>query len=160
MALVKPLVIVNGFIQQLSSSDTLDANVSEVDVIGLSNNQGSAIVICSPVYISGAGQIKLGQANATGTIQLVGLAKDPSIANAANGFVQTDGSFAATTAQWDVVTGQTGGLTPGAVYFLSAATAGRLTTVAPNTVGQFVVRVGLAISTTQMDITIQPPIGL
>jgi hypothetical protein len=50
------------------------------------------------------------------------------------------------------VTGQVGGLTPNSTYYLSAATAGALTTTAPSTAGQFVYRVGKAISTTQMDI--------
>lgn len=160
MALIKPLVIINGLVQQLSAADTLDAAVSEVDVVALTNNQGAAVVIGTPVYSNAAGQFRSGQANASGTIQLIGLAKDVSTAIAASGLVQTDGILVGTTVQWDAITGQTGGLTAGSPYYLSAATAGRLTVTAPSTIGQFVVRVGLALSSTQLDISIQPPIGL
>ncbi|MDX2215297.1 MAG: hypothetical protein SFY66_18680 [Oculatellaceae cyanobacterium bins.114] len=160
MALIKPLVIINGLVQQLSAADTLDAAVSEVDVVSLTNNQGTAVVIGTPVYSNATGQYRSAQANASGTVQVIGLAKDVSVANAASGLVQTDGVMVATTTQWDAITGQTGGLTAGSPYFLSASTAGRLTVTAPSTVGQFVVRVGIALSATQMDITVQPPIGL
>lgn len=44
----------------------------------------------------------------------------------------------------------TTGLTQGAVYYLSAATGGAITATAPSTTGQFVQRVGVALSTTQL----------
>lgn len=37
-----------------------------------------------------------------------------------------------------------GGLTPGAIYYLSATTAGAITTTAPSTAGQYVVVIGKA----------------
>jgi hypothetical protein len=160
MAARKPLVINAGQIEQLQAGDTLDASVSEVDVVSKTNDNASPIVIGSPVYQKADGDVDLGRANAQGTVQLLGLVKDASIAAAASGIIQTDGILAATTGQWDTVTGGTGGLTPGSPYYLDAATAGKLTLTAPTSVGQFVVRVGLATSTTEMDISITPPIKL
>jgi hypothetical protein len=85
---------------------------------------------------------------------------DISIATTASGNILVDGVLTATTAQWDAVAGTTGGLTPGTVYFLGAATAGTLTSTAPSTTGQFVVRVGRAISSTKLDLMIMAPIKL
>jgi len=149
-----------GQIEQLQSGDTLDAAVSEVDVVSLTNNNASPIVIGAPVYTDVASGVDLAQADASATIEVLGLVQAVSIAAAASGFIQTDGVLAATTTQWDAVAGTTGGLTPGAIYYLSEATPGILTETAPTTGGQFVVRVGKAISTTEMEISISQPIKL
>lgn len=156
----RPLVIINGVIQQLPAIDTLDAPVSEVDLVNMSNGSAAAMVIGSPVYVSAPNAVLLARANASGTTETLGLIREASVAAAAAGAVQTDGILTATTAQWDAVTGQTGGLTSGSVYFLSATTAGRLTVTAPTAVGEFVARVGRAISTTALDISVAPPILL
>ncbi len=160
MALRKPLVIVDGRIRQIAASDTVDAQISEVDVVNQQNNNAGAIVIGSPVYNDGAGTVDLALADAAATVEVLGLVKDVTIAAAASGAIQTDGIMAATTAQWDVITGDTGGLTAGSVYYLDPSTAGKLTKTAPTAVGDFVVRTGKAISTTEMEITILQPIEL
>lgn len=160
MAARKPLVIINGQVQQLPAGDTLNAAASEVDVVSLVNASGSAAAICTPVYVSASGSFSLARANAAGTMEAIGLVRDASIANTTAGSIQTDGVLTATTGQWDAITGQTGGLTFGAVYFLSATTAGQLTSTAPSTSGQYVLRVGKALSTTDLDISILAPIGL
>jgi hypothetical protein len=160
MAARKPLVIINGVVQQLPAGDTLNAAANEVDVITLTNASGGAAPIGTPVYISAGGSFALAKADASGTVEAIALVRDTSIANAASGSVQSDGLLTATTAQWDAITGQTGGLTPGAVYYLGAATAGKLTATAPTTSGQYVLRMGRAVSTTDFDIDIQTPILL
>ena len=160
MALRKPLVIISGQVQQLSSGDTLDASAAEVDVVVLTNGNASAIVIGSPVYSDAAGSVDLAQADASGTVEVLGFVKDTSISASASGSIQTDGILAATTAQWDIVTGDTGGLVAGTVYYLDPTTAGNLTVTAPTTTSQYVVRVGKAISTTEMEISIEAPILL
>jgi len=160
MSARKPLVIVNGQIQQLQAGDTLDASASEVDVVQKTNGNASPIVICTPVYVKSDGTVDKAKADAPGTVQVLGLVKDVSIDAAAAGSIQTDGVLTATTGQWDAVAGTTGGLTPGTVYYLDPATAGKLTSTAPTTAGQFVVRVGLALSTTELDISTSPPIKL
>jgi hypothetical protein len=160
MAARKPLVINGGQIEQLQAGDTLDASVTEVDVVSETNDNASPITVGMAVYAKSDGDVDLARANAQGTVQVEGLVADASIAAAAAGFIQTDGVLVAATGDWDAVTGGSGGLTPGSAYYLSAATAGLLTTTAPSSAGQFVVRIGLAISATEMDISITPPIKL
>lgn len=156
MALRKPLVIVAGQIQQIQSGDVLDSAVSgEVDVVSLENDTGAAaLVIGAPVYVKSAGKVDNAQADAVATVEVLGLVAVATIAYQASGNIQTDGVLTATTGQWDAITGETGGLTSGSVYYLDPDTAGKLTLTAPTTDGDFVVRVGKAVSTTVMEITI------
>ena len=56
---------------------------------------------------------------------------------------------------WDGVTGQTGGLTTGANYYLSAATPGKMTTVAPSSAGDFIFLLGVARDPTTMILNFQ-----
>lgn len=161
MTLRSPLVLVDGRVSQIPAGDTLSAVVSEVDAFNLTNGNAAAAAICTPVYLNGvADTFNLARADASGTADVFALVSATSIAAAASGAVQTDGFFTATTAQWDAITGQTGGLTPGAAYFLSAATAGRLTTTAPTATGQFVCYVGRAISGTVFEISLDRAIAL
>ena len=160
MAARKPLVLVDGKIQQLQAGDTLDASANEVDVVAAINGNAGSIVIGSPVYPDATGSVDLAKADASGTVEVLGFVKDVSIGAASSGSIQTDGILSATTGQWDAVTGETGGLVAGTVYYLDPATAGNLTLTAPSTVSQYVVRVGQGISTTEMEITIEPPILL
>lgn len=153
-------MLISGKFGQIQAGDTLDAAVSEVDVLSKVNGEVGAIVIGNAVYVFSATDVKLARANAAGTSEVLGLVKDVSVASSASGFIQTDGVLPATTGQWDAVTGQSGGLTMGSPYYLDAATAGKLTVTAPTTVGQLVVRIGLALSSTELEISIQPPILL
>jgi len=160
MAARKPLVMVNGRIRQLQSSDTLDAVVSEVDVISQTNGNAGAIVIGTPVYTTVADTVDKAKADAYATSEVLGLVKDASVAAGQPGMIQTDGVLTATTGQWDAITGQVGGLTTGAIYFLSPTTAGHLTSTAPSATGQLVARVGKALSPTELEITIEQPVEL
>lgn len=156
MALRKPIVMVSGQLQQLQAGDTLDAPQAGGDQIILTNDEASPVVIGAPVYNDANDGFKKAQANAAATKNVIGLvAKAPSITNATTGPVQTNGVLTATTTQWDAVTGDTGGLVVNSIYFLDPATAGKLTKTAPTTVGQYVVIVGTAISTTELQINIQ-----
>lgn len=161
MALRKPIVIVDGQMQQLQSGDTLDASVTEQEIITLTNDESAdALVIGTPVYIDSASGCKKAKADASGTKDVIALTKSTSIAAAASGAFVTDGVLTATTTQWDAVAGTTGGLTPNAKYYLSAATAGLLTATAPSTGGQYVAEIGRAISTTDLKVDIKPTILL
>ena len=160
MSLRKPLVIVDGRICQIASGDTLDAQVIEIDVVNQQNNNAGSIVIGAPVYNDGAGTVDLAQADASATVEVLGLVKNAFISAAASGAIQTDGVIAATTGQWDTITGDSGGLTAGSVYYLDPDTAGKITKTAPTATGDFVVRLGKAISTTEFEITILQPIEL
>lgn len=117
-------------------------------IIAEINAQGSTINKCQVVYASAAGSIALARADVLTTAKMIGLVFDTTIANTASGNIITDGSLTATTTQWDAVTGGTGGLTTGSIYYLSTATAGALTTTAPTT--GYLVPVGIGLSTTVM----------
>lgn len=160
MALRKPLVIIAGQVQQIPDGDTLNASVSEVDVVSKTNANAGTIEIGMPVYVKSDGEIDLARANASGTTKVLGLVKDATILTTEAGLIQTDGVLVASTGEWDAVTGESGGLTEGVIYYLSASAAGELTTTAPSAGTQFVAPVGLAISTTEMEINIFPTVLL
>lgn len=146
-----PLVLVAGQIQQLQSGDTLNIpSITAGNVISQTNDEAGAIVIGAPVYNDANDGVKKAKADASGTKDVIGLVRDSSITNGVAGSIQTDGTLTATTGQWDAVFGTTGGLTKGTRYYLSAATAGLGTVTAPSTVGQYVVELGIAISTTEL----------
>lgn len=148
MALRKPLVLVSGQVQQLQSGDTLDAVVSETEGQVYTNGDAGNHVIGEAVYLSAADTVRKAQANAAGTARAVAIAT-ATIVNATTGTYQTSGSLGGLT-----------GLTAGAVYYLSAATPGAITVTAPSTLGQYVVEIGVATSTTELLIDIKPPILL
>lgn len=161
MSLLKPLVISSsGQVQRLQSGDTLDAPQSGGDVIVLTNDDVGANVIGAPVYMDAADGFKAARANASGTTKAIGLVAAASIASAGTGPVMVNGVLTATTAQWDAAFGTTGGLTFGTIYYLSDATAGKGTVTAPTATGSYVVRLGVALSTTELMISIQPAILL
>ena len=143
--------MVNGLIQQIQAGDTLLAAVSEVDTIPVTNGESSAITIGMPVYISAADTVKKAKADASGTMDVIGLVTSASIAASGTGSAQSDGLI--TSSDWTAVIGATT-LTAGARYYLSPTTAGQMTTTAPTTTGQFVLCLGKAKSTTDFEIAI------
>lgn len=156
MAIKRALCDYDGEMEELRSGDNLAGATAEFKISRTNDNAG-AIVIGRPVYVKANSNVDLAQADAAGTKNVLGLVADASIAAAASGQIQTDGVLVATTGEWDTVTGQTGGLTPGALYILSPTTAGGLvvstTTVAA---GSFVAPVGSALSSTELKIDIDP----
>ncbi|MBK8393658.1 MAG: hypothetical protein IPL26_00185 [Leptospiraceae bacterium] len=154
----KPLVLDdNGNVRQIQDGDTLNARAKEVDVFSAINEELTTIPKFSPVYISSSGKVKLSRANSTTTHKVIGLAPS-SIASLVSGYIQTDGQITGSTSEWDAVTGQTGGLTTGATYFLDEANTGKIKTTAPLT-GSIVV-IGIALSETSLDLNIERPILL
>lgn len=156
MAVRKPLVITNGQIEQLQAGDIL-ANPS---IISRTNNNAGSLVFGTPVKVDGAGGIDKAQANSLTDSKVLGLVADASIATTAVGNVQIDTVIEGTTGDWDAVTGQVGGLTAGATYWLDSATAGKLTSTAPSASGEVVARVGLAISATELELEVGQTIRL
>lgn len=122
------------------------------------NGEGSAIAIGRAVYINAAGSVRLANANAGATKNVVGLVFDTSINSAASGNIAIAGSLTATTGQWDAVTGQSGGLTSGSKYYLSNVTSGALTTTPPST--GYIAPIGFALSTTVLVLNIAPTVKL
>ena len=150
MAIKKPLVLTGGQIEQLQSGDSITNPVA----IQMTNNNAGSIVIGTPVYAIANDAVDKAMANAVATVNVIGLVADVTIGAAALGSIQFDGVLAATTGQWDTVAGTSGGLAKDAFYYLDAATAGKLTATAPSTTGQFVLPIGIAISTTELKIEI------
>lgn len=148
MASRKPIVLVNGEFQQLQPGDTLTGPFGEVDTVTLTNADVGAHALGDVVYISGNDAAKKAQANAIGTKDAIAFAMGAIGAGAAGSY-QTDGILAGLA-----------GLVANTIYYLSAATAGGMTSVAPTAAGQYVVRLGKAISTTELEINIERPILL
>ena len=158
MALKKVLVLgTTGEIEQLQPGDTVDVTTSSNQVFIAANNTGAALTIGQAVYISAANTVEAALADNVTTSGVVGLVADASIADGANGYMLTDGTLAST--DWTAVVGATT-LTAGSVYFLSDTAAGELTTTVPTAPGSFVTRVGTAINTTTLEVTISRPIKL
>lgn len=148
MAVRKALVLVNGEFQQLQTGDTLGGPVAEVDLIALTNSDAAAAAIGEVFYIFGSDSVKKAKADAAATADAFYFATG-TISAAATGNFQSAGVLAGLS-----------GLTPGATYYLSAATAGATTTTAPSVVGQSVVRLGKALSATEFEIRIERPVLL
>ncbi len=160
MANRKPLVIVDGLVRQMASGDILDVQLNEVDFIAANNDEVTAIVIGTPVYVNGDGTVKEALADAIGTSEVIGLVVDITVAASDPARILTDGRLSATTTQWDAVSDETGGLTAGSVYYLDPTTAGKLTATAPTADGDIVIRAGKALSATVFEISIDRPILL
>ena len=127
--------------------ETTDYHSAEAD---------STIKIGYPLYLTGAGHVDPAKADVAGTTQVAGLSLADVNAGVGCKYI-TEGRIERT--DWTEVAGTTN-LMVGVTYFLDASTAGRITTTAPTTAGQYVVRVGRAVSTTVLDIEIELPIRL
>lgn len=160
MAVRKPLVQISGVIQQLPTGDSINVPITGAIEIVQINDESGSIVIGTPVYNDAAGGVKKAKADAIGTTKVVGLVSDTTIAASGTGQIAVSGILTATTGQWDTAFGTSGGLAFGTVYYLSTATAGLGTSTAPSTTGQYVQRLGIALSTVDLKIDIGPLIGL
>jgi len=161
MANRKPLVIIGGQVQQLPAGDTIDAPQGGGDQQVITNDEAGAIVIGTPVYMDANDGVKKAQANASGTRKVTGIVAVASIGAAGQGPITVGGVITATTTQWDaVVVSGSGGLIKDTTYYLDAATAGKITATAPSTAGQYVVEVGIGLSTTELLVRVQKDILL
>jgi len=148
MAVRKPLVEADGEVQTLQSGDSLD-----VDADTYERQFTPTVTPGQIVYSDSNTTVALAQANAVTTSEIVGVAKE-AVTAGQNGPVVHDGVLELTTIQWDaVVTGGVGGLVVGTKYFLDNANAG-MYLAAGNLggigIGEYVVPVGKAISSTEM----------
>jgi len=100
---------------------------------------GENIAQYDTVYIKSDGKIYKAKANAAATCKIIGIAS-AAIASSAAGVVYLLGEVTNGSWSWTI----------GVIIFLSAATGGALTETPPSGGGQFVVRIGLAISTTKI----------
>jgi len=119
------------------------------------------LILGAPVYASAADTVMRAQANSFAAATLVGLCYDNAIAAGALGNIASSGVLVGIAAQWDaVVTGASGGLAFGAMYFLDPANPGMLTSTPPTAAGQMITRVGTALSATELELSLGVPIAL
>ena len=150
----KPIVITQGQLEQLQIGDVLAPVPNVFEAV---NGESATILIGGTVYISAANTVKYAKADDEVTKNAIALCT-ADIDSSEIGVVQVDGRLTLTIAQWDIATGDTGGLVPGTSYFLSEAVAGRISKIAPNT--GFVAKIGIAVSTIDFEILISAPIKL
>ncbi len=113
--------------------------------------------VCQSRESDGDGTVIKAQADSPDTAFLTGLAAGVGVTgNRCN--VQWGNVLTLTTAEWDAITGGSGGLVRGIPYFLSSTTAGRLTSTGPSVFGTFLSPAGVALSPT--DMLIQISVGL
>lgn len=148
MAERRPIVIITGEQQELPAGDTLPG----VATPQVGTTFTAASIKGSVVYSDGNNTVDLAKASAIGTSIPVGLSVAAYSAGA--GFYQPSGVFTASLAEWDALTGESGGLVPNSKYFLSTDTNGfiDLQSNLSLTAGQYAVRIGVAISTTELQV--------
>lgn len=156
---VLPSMVIPGGVPGPSILEDMSV-LSDATTRAVTNGADVALVIGTPLYVSGAGLVQAARANALPATRVVGLVYVPSIAVGQSGMMITDGVMEATTAEWDFITGGSGGLTFGTAYFLSPTTAGKMVSAAPSTTGQYLVRIGTALSATVLEVSITPEILL
>ena len=94
-----------------------------------------------------AGTIIPASANSEGPSGATGITSGPAI-EGDSVQVQFGGILKLTTAQWDEITGDSGGLTRGIRYYL--AVGGGLTSISPSGSEEFVVPIGIGTSATEL----------
>ncbi len=112
------------------------------------------------VCLKSNGKFTLARANNITTSEVLGLVADEIISTGNIGTIQLMGSLDSTTANWDVITNQSGGLTPNSIYYLSVDTAGKLSIIPTTIDNTCLVRVGKALSPVTLLIYPQEPILL
>lgn len=136
-------------VAELSATQQYALDLAAQKLHTATNDNAGTLVVGTAVYMKSDGDID--KADATGVVAVataVGVVVGGSILTTADGTVQVEGVVELTTAQWDAVTGGSGGLTPGAIYYVGT-TAGQITATAPSTMGQFVKPILHALSATQ-----------
>ena len=156
---------INTSLNQVSYVDTNNSIrriASDVDINNLLsisqaivvNNTTSEFIFGQPLYGVIGAQADLAVATDATKKDVLGLVFDPIINNNGNsGKIAVLGKITGTTEQWDLVTGQTGGLTPNAKYFLDVI-AGNITASPPFDTAKYLCPVGQALSATIMSVKI------
>lgn len=136
-----------------SELDIVKASRLAGDALIVPNPTGGAVVVGKAVYLLANGTgIALADANGTAPARnLLGLVSVGAAGAGGNVNVQQAGDLTLTTAQWDAVAGTSGGLTANTEYYLSG-TPGAITATVPATTGDTDIVVGVAKSTTVLNI--------
>lgn len=151
------------YVQNYNFCRIVDMAMSDFSVAKYTKINRDSITLFKgmPVYISDSDFNNIYRATANGTheqTRVAGLVADESILIDNPGRIVCTGIVQLSTAQWDALTGDTGGLDGGRDYFLRGD-GGMGLTLTPPTTG-FIVKVGKALSPTAFDVNIEPPIEL
>jgi hypothetical protein len=123
------------------------------DVYPLEAVFDSAADIGNALYISSDGHVDLASMDNPG---VAGLSVE-SVSADATGHYVTEGQV--TREDWTPVTGSAS-LSAGSLYYLDATSPGLLTATPPEDVGDSIVVIGRALTSTTLDVSIQPPMLL
>lgn len=135
--------------------DFVTLDIDQTDYLpSMTNNNAGTVYKCHVVFCDDNDDFDLAQADGASTPEVIGVIESTSITAAAPGIIRTEGILTATTGQWDVAAGTSGGLTAGTEYYLSDADPGMLTATEPSLPGSTSVRVGIALSTTKLKLLI------
>jgi hypothetical protein len=142
---------VTGGTGSVTSNELSAAAVSvfrSLAILRLTNEDGADASAGAPVFLatSAASAFHLATGTTNDAKEAIGLATQ-LITAGSSGDVQTNGILTLTTAQWDDITGQVGGLTIGSKYYVGV---GNLTVTPPDPVIGFVRPIGFAIATDKM----------
>ena len=142
------------------NAPTWQPNTSVAPTITKTNNDSVPLTKGMPVYISSAGNVTRALAISFAQSLSIGLVTDNSVGIGSPATILNSGIITATTGDWDALTGSVGGLVEGSLYYLGTTFGTLLTTTAPTNTGDFVVVLGIAVSSTQLIINISLPIGI
>jgi hypothetical protein len=159
--MTRPLILVNAVPTPLPADRTLDALCKGLG-LELVNNGALTLPQLSPVaagYGGGVGGMVLARASSHATTFCCGILLEDT-PPFASGIIQQTGIVEGTEAFWSVIANSLHGLISGETYWLSPAIAGRITSTPPNHFGDYVVKIGRALSPTLLLLDITPPIGL
>ena len=123
------------------ATSIIPAVLDTVAYRNLVNDYMAVVPSCYAVCIKSNGKFIPAQTDTVQHATVLGLTIEEVAANAV-GTIQTFGLFPTTEANWDRVTGQSGGLTPGLVYYLNVHDPGKISLVPPTS--KFLVVVGKA----------------
>jgi len=126
------------------------------------NADNIALMKGMPVYIAVGDETDMFAAisNVAASSRVLGLVVDTTVPVQMVGAVVSKGLVEQPVEAWADLTGYIGGLIAGRDYFVRADMKGGLTSTPPTARGQFVTRVGKAVSSTVLDVNIEPPIQL
>ena len=151
------------YVQNYNFTRILDNQSNNQTVPNFPKTNGDTSIIYKGmvVYIDPNDETKVLRATAAdySKSRAAGLSVTPSALASTAMAIQCEGTFELPTAAWDMLTGDVGGLKAGKEYFLSDAILGGLITP-PNVNAAAVTKLGKAVSSTVLDLNIEPPIML
>ena len=145
----------------LDAANALSASnpvASMADVVGAALPTGQAeqdLLAGQPLRLLATGHLDLASATVAAHGEVSGLCAADTLAG--NGAPYSRKQV--TRSDWSAIVGAAA-LAVGAVYYLAPSAPGTLTTTAPDQVGQYLVRVGVAVSETTLQAAIEPPVKL